>query len=241
MPASCRAILSVTAWHERLAALRMKLNTWFHDMGTAVQNSRTKALVGRAPQPAKAIGPTSQSRLGEWCYSYSLAALSGIENWVWYSEELDAMRAIYRERWWSFHSHRVARPVTRQIFHHRTRLEILPMDLRFECPRCGQHLSATRSQIRRPMSRMDLHARAWAAAAGSFAKVDGGFLANLSTHARSGIKTDFWTSGNASPSEAGSCCHREIDAGSHAKVPKSPISIPLPEALARETAGPRPQ
>jgi hypothetical protein len=32
-------------------------------------------------------------------------------------------------------------------FHHRTQLEILPMELRFECPRCGQHLSATRSQI----------------------------------------------------------------------------------------------
>src|SRR5207248_7133003 len=26
-------------------------------------------------------------------------------------------------------------------------LEILPMDLKFECPSCGQHLSATRSQI----------------------------------------------------------------------------------------------
>jgi hypothetical protein len=45
----------------------------------------------------------------------------------------------------SFASRRTFR--YRQIFHHRTQLEILPMDLRFECPRCGQHLSATRSQI----------------------------------------------------------------------------------------------
>jgi hypothetical protein len=37
---------------------------------------------------------TSQSRLGEWCYSCSLAALGGIENWVWHSEELGAMRAM---------------------------------------------------------------------------------------------------------------------------------------------------
>jgi hypothetical protein len=29
----------------------------------------------------------------------------------------------------------------------RTQLEILPMDLKFECPSCGQHLSATRVQI----------------------------------------------------------------------------------------------
>src|SRR5437667_11687938 len=26
-------------------------------------------------------------------------------------------------------------------------LEILPMDLKFECPSCGQHISATRAQI----------------------------------------------------------------------------------------------
>jgi len=31
--------------------------------------------------------------------------------------------------------------------HHRTQLEILPMDLKFECPSCGQHLSATSVQI----------------------------------------------------------------------------------------------
>ena len=43
--------------------------------------------------------------------------------------------------------HRVTHPVTRQISHHRTQLEILPMDLRFACPSCGQHISATRAQI----------------------------------------------------------------------------------------------
>jgi hypothetical protein len=35
----------------------------------------------------------------------------------------------------------------KQISHHQTQLEILPMDLKFECPSCGQHLSATRVQI----------------------------------------------------------------------------------------------
>jgi hypothetical protein len=53
------------------------------------------------------------------------------------------VKAIFRR----FHSHRVARSVTRQIFHHRTQLEILPMNLRFACPSCGQHVSATRAQI----------------------------------------------------------------------------------------------
>jgi len=42
---------------------------------------------------------------------------------------------------------RVTHPVTRQISHYRTQLEILPMDLRFACPSCGQHISATRAQI----------------------------------------------------------------------------------------------
>ena len=64
-------------------------------MGTAVTNSGTKALVSRASQPAKAIRPYLSIKAGRMgVMVVSVAALGGIENWVWYSKELDAMCAI---------------------------------------------------------------------------------------------------------------------------------------------------